>query len=468
MTLDDYRKQNWFNNTIEQLKRHEGFVSELYKDPTKKKNVYSTGYGFNTSEPFIQKTLRRYGWDGKNIDQDQANKAIYDVAYSMMPMIYKQIPNFDKLPDNAKGVVLNMAYQLGGTKFPKFEKMIKALRRNDLKTAEYEMFDSNWGRDDLLRKRTMELRHQMYPAAHPNYRGPNYSYSSVAQTNNITPSNPIRMDGNKKYYTIQSGDTLGKLSKKYNVNLNKIYKLNPGINPRKLRPGQEVRLAQQPINNPNLNQPVNPYINSYNQQPNNIHLASVKTDWLKIANELKHKLATIKKEIPVDHISDIEIKPTTVTKDKVPIIVKKLFNRVVKDTNELKKESKDNSLEAILDKIYNEDKKYWPNGLNINLYNGDEDKLELIRDKDNNAVGFKGLQIRNDNGDKKTAYYSIGILPEYRGHGYASKALKTLLADSLDKGYNHLYTVHKDNKPSLALYNNLATDYPELGLKIFN
>ena len=33
---------------------------------------------------------------------------------------------------------------------------------------------------------------------------------------------------------IQPGDTLGKLSKKYNVGLNKIYKLNPGIKPNKL------------------------------------------------------------------------------------------------------------------------------------------------------------------------------------------------------------------------------------------
>ena len=463
MTLDDYRKQKWFNDTIEQLKRHEGFVSSLYKDPSKKDTVYSTGYGFNTSEPFIQRTLKRYGWDGKNITKDQANKAIYDVAYTMMPMLYKQIPNFDQLPDNAKGVVLNMAYQLGGTRFPKFKNMIDALRNNDLKKAEYEMYDSNWGKDEALRRRTMELRHQMYPAAHPDYRGPNYNY---AANNNASPTNPIRMDGNKKYYTIQPGDTLSKLSKKYNVGLKKIYKLNPGIKPNKLMPGQEIRLSQQqPINSPNLNQP----INIYDQQPNNIHLASAKTNWLKIANELKYKLATIKKEIPVDHISDVEIKPTTITKDKVPIIIKKLFSRVIKDTNEIKKEANENSLESILDKIYNEDKKYWPNGLNINLYNGDEDKLEIIKDKDNNAIGFKGIQVRkNDNGDIKTAYYSIGILPEHRGHGYASKELKTLLADSLDKGYNHLYTVHKDNKPSLALYNNLATDYPELGLKIFS
>lgn len=461
MTLQDYQNQNWYIKALEQLKRHEGFRDSLYKDPSSKSNVYSTGYGFNTSEPFVRNILKKYGWNGSTISRDTANKAIGDIAYSMMPMIRKQIPNFDKLPDNAKGVVLNMAYQLGGTTFPKFEKMIKALNNNDLIAAEKEMANSAWGKDKKLLNRTIELRHQMNPEAHPNYN-PAYNYAANPGSLNNTPKNPIRYQGNRKYYTIQSGDTLDKISKRYKVNLNKIYKLNPNIKPNRLKPGQEIRLAQQ-FTSPNYQNEID-----YTGAENNIHLASAESKWLKISKELKSKLATMKKEIPLNDISDMEIKPTTITKDKVPVIIKKLFNRVIKDTNEINKKANDESLESVLDQIYNEDKKYWPNGLNKDLYNGSEDKIELIKNSDNKAIGFRGLQVRNNDGDKKEIYYSIGILPEYRGYGNAKKALKDLLSKNINnKCCKHFYTVHKDNIPSMALYHSLIEDYPELNLKIF-
>ena len=463
MTLQDYQKQSWYNKALEQLKRHEGFRESLYKDPTNKSNIYSIGYGFNTSEPFVQKILKNYGWKGSTMTKDIADKAINDIAYSMIPMIKKQIPNFDKLPDNAKGVVLNMAYQLGGTTFPKFENMIKALNANDFVTAEKEMADSEWGRNKKLLNRTMELRHQMNPNAHPNYN-PNYNYSANAKNpiNNVS-SNPIRTQGNKKFYTIQAGDTLSNIAKKYKVNLNRIYKLNPNIKPTRLRPGQEIRLSQQfpNINDQNL-------INNETLKSGNIHLASVESKWLKISKELKAKLATMKKEIPIDNISNVEIKPSLITKNKIPVIVKKLFNRVIKDTNEIKKKANEENLDSILDQIYNEDKKYWPNGLNKNLYNGNEDKIEIIKNKDGKVIGFKGLQLRTNNGNKKESYYSIGILPKYRGHGYAKKALRELLSENIkNKDIKHFYTVHKDNIPSLALYHSLIEDYPELNLKVF-
>lgn len=45
-----------------------------------------------------------------------------------------------------------------------------------------------------------------------------------------------------KYYTVKSGDTLGSIAKRNGKSLNAILKLNPGVNPNKLRIGQKIRV----------------------------------------------------------------------------------------------------------------------------------------------------------------------------------------------------------------------------------
>lgn len=319
-SLNDYQKQKWFLDTINQLKRHEGFRSKLYKDPSETSNVYSIGYGFNTSEPFVKRILNRYGWNnGKTINEDQADKALQNIAYSMIPVIKNKIPNYDNLPDNAKGVSLNMAYQLGQNKFYNFKNMIDALNKNDLKTAEKEMANSEWGRNNKLKNRTMELRHQMYPAAIPNYN-PNLDYTKIDPNNmpmNVD-KNGVYRKGNRTYYNIQKGDTLGNVSKKQNIPLKNILKLNPKVNPNKLQIGQPIRLTQ---NFDNTN--INPNLNNSMM----VHQASVNLN--KIAKTLLNKSSAMKKDVPVD----LSVKPTFLNKDNVPVVAKRLFNRIVKDTN---------------------------------------------------------------------------------------------------------------------------------------
>jgi murein DD-endopeptidase MepM/ murein hydrolase activator NlpD len=45
-----------------------------------------------------------------------------------------------------------------------------------------------------------------------------------------------------RYYTVKSGDTLGAIAKREGKSLGTIQKLNPGINPNKLRIGQKIRV----------------------------------------------------------------------------------------------------------------------------------------------------------------------------------------------------------------------------------
>lgn len=86
----------------------------------------------------------------------------------------------------------------------------------------------------------------------------------------------------------------------------------------------------------------------------------------------------------------------------------------------------------ILGKIYEEDPWKWPNGLSIPHH----DDLFLIRKEANDeAVGFVGWQER-DKAEGKVGYYTIGVLPEYRGKHMAKQAVSRILekkASGVDK-----------------------------------
>lgn len=84
--------------------------------------------------------------------------------------------------------------------------------------------------------------------------------------------------------------------------------------------------------------------------------------------------------------------------------------------------------QAIMDRIYNEDPSYWPYGLGIPGHDG----VYLIRDKmTKQAAGFVGWQQMMEGG-RLIGSYSIGILPEYRRHGFAKEAVAKILREKAD------------------------------------
>jgi LysM repeat protein len=46
-----------------------------------------------------------------------------------------------------------------------------------------------------------------------------------------------------RYYTIESGDTLGSVALKENTTVDALLRLNPGINPQALHVGQQIRVG---------------------------------------------------------------------------------------------------------------------------------------------------------------------------------------------------------------------------------
>ncbi len=58
-----------------------------------------------------------------------------------------------------------------------------------------------------------------------------------------TPSKPTTTDNSqKKYYTVKSGDTFGKIAQRHGKSISQLKQLNPGINIEKLRLGQNIRV----------------------------------------------------------------------------------------------------------------------------------------------------------------------------------------------------------------------------------
>lgn len=62
---------------------------------------------------------------------------------------------------------------------------------------------------------------------------------TTAQRPPRKPSRPVR----KRYYVIQSGDTLELLAIRFDTSVDRLVLLNPGIEPTALTPGQRVRIA---------------------------------------------------------------------------------------------------------------------------------------------------------------------------------------------------------------------------------
>ena len=111
----------------------------------------------------------------------------------------------------------------------------------------------------------------------------------------------------------------------------------------------------------------------------------------------------------------------------------------------------------LLSKIYDENPRHWPHGLDPHGFDGG---LYLIREKQSNvAVGFTGWQVRHDRDQDgsiyKVGYYSIGVLPEYRGNGYAREAVAKLISEKAATVDKVRAMIVEGNEPSIGLARSL-------------
>jgi len=131
--------------TKAEIKKEEGFRMEVYKDTL----GFSTGgYGHKMLEGEDVPTDMA-GWT-KLFERDFAR------AVSGADELLILCPNIN---DNARNIVVEMCYQMGGYGVSKFKGMLKALQESNYKTASEEMLDSRWAKQTP--KRAMRMSERM-------------------------------------------------------------------------------------------------------------------------------------------------------------------------------------------------------------------------------------------------------------------------------------------------------------------
>jgi len=133
---------------LPRVKQHEGVKSKVYLDS---QGVPTIGVGFNLSR---QDSLQRISSVGANYQQVKAGKAaLSDSQISTLLMqdlkaAYEQaqslVPNWNSLPDSVKGVLTEMAFNLGKQGLSEFKNFLRYISTYDYDKASAEMLRSSW------------------------------------------------------------------------------------------------------------------------------------------------------------------------------------------------------------------------------------------------------------------------------------------------------------------------------------
>lgn len=135
-----------------EIKRHEGEVLEIYKD--------SLGYKTLGIGHLCQPNDPEYDWEvGTKVSQevvdlyyeDDFNKHLAEAIH-----VFGTEEAFYNLPQDIQHVLVNMCFNLGGTRLSKFKNMLKACRKHDWKQMSIEMEDSRWFKQ--VGRRSLELQ----------------------------------------------------------------------------------------------------------------------------------------------------------------------------------------------------------------------------------------------------------------------------------------------------------------------
>ncbi|GEK09159.1 glycoside hydrolase family protein [Pseudoalteromonas sp. SCSIO 43201] len=128
-------------NTVEQIKKHEGFRQFPYLCTAGKLTI---GYGRNL--------------DDSGINEDEAESLLASDVENAKAAVSRRI-NTQHCNEARIAVLVNMAFNLGVTGLLNFRRMLQAVEKGDFETAALEMLDSRWAKQVPIR--AQELAQQM-------------------------------------------------------------------------------------------------------------------------------------------------------------------------------------------------------------------------------------------------------------------------------------------------------------------
>jgi lysozyme len=130
---------------LESVKRHEGYRNKVYLDTLNKRTV---GVGHLCVEDFWE--------DGKEYEED----FLMDILEKDLQSAIDQADDMCKdlkISSDAKILIIEMIFQLGGNGVSKFRKMWQALQQDppDYAEASVQMLDSRWAKQTPNRANEM-------------------------------------------------------------------------------------------------------------------------------------------------------------------------------------------------------------------------------------------------------------------------------------------------------------------------
>ncbi len=131
---------------LQQLKRHEGFRSQPYRDSV---GVLTIGYGTNLQD---------------GITHEEAHSLLVFRLMRSRAELFRAFPHAEVMQDARQDVLVNMVYNMGISRFMTFKRMRAAVLDKDYAQAAREMLDSKWA--NQVGKRAEELALQMANGAY--------------------------------------------------------------------------------------------------------------------------------------------------------------------------------------------------------------------------------------------------------------------------------------------------------------
>ena len=138
-----------------EIKRHEGEVLKIYED--------SLGYKTLGIGHLCQPEDPEYAWEvGTKVSQevvDMYYEQDFKKHHEETIHVFGTEKEFYLLPEVIQHVLVNMCFNLGGTRLSKFKNMLAACRKHDWAEMARQMEDSRWF--NQVGRRSIELQKQV-------------------------------------------------------------------------------------------------------------------------------------------------------------------------------------------------------------------------------------------------------------------------------------------------------------------
>lgn len=179
--------ERWFNQTLADLWRHEGFRSYAYPDPLSPmaKNYKSRQWGFRPAREIMGELGIEIGdaylgdpWTvgvgvTKNVTldstrtQEEAREELSRELLEHLDILDKLVPEWKSYPDFAKTVLANLAYNLG-SRLKQFKNTLRYFREQKWEQAAANLEKSLWYRQVGSRSKELvwRLRNGMIQPEH--------------------------------------------------------------------------------------------------------------------------------------------------------------------------------------------------------------------------------------------------------------------------------------------------------------